>query len=151
MAPIVRTVDIDRPPEEVFAYVTDPSRFGEWQESVVRSGVEGGEPTLVGAKCVTTRRLGGRERDATQEIVRCDPPRSWAVRGLDGPVRGNVDVTVEPLDGGTRSHVTIELEFIGHGIGRVIVPLLVAPQGAKESSRSCEKLKRNLEAGVGTG
>jgi hypothetical protein len=34
MTPMVSTVEIDRPPEEVFAYVTDPSRFAEWQKNV---------------------------------------------------------------------------------------------------------------------
>ena len=32
MPPIVLTIEIARPPDEVFAYVTDPSRFPEWQE-----------------------------------------------------------------------------------------------------------------------
>ena len=31
MSPIVSTIEIDRPPEEVFAYATDPTRFAEWQ------------------------------------------------------------------------------------------------------------------------
>ena len=29
MPPIVSSIDIARPPDEVFAYVTDPARFGE--------------------------------------------------------------------------------------------------------------------------
>ena len=35
MAPIVNSVEISRSPEDVFAYVTDLSRFTEWQEQVV--------------------------------------------------------------------------------------------------------------------
>ena len=35
MAPIVASVEISRSPEDVFAYVTDPSHLPEWQESVV--------------------------------------------------------------------------------------------------------------------
>ena len=41
MAPIVSSIDIARPPEEVFAFATDPSRFAEWQRDVVRVRVEG--------------------------------------------------------------------------------------------------------------
>lgn len=33
--PITVSVEVDRPQEEVFAYVTDPSRFAEWQAGVV--------------------------------------------------------------------------------------------------------------------
>jgi uncharacterized protein YndB with AHSA1/START domain len=30
MAPIVNSVEISRPPEDVFAYVTDPTHLPEW-------------------------------------------------------------------------------------------------------------------------
>jgi hypothetical protein len=42
MAPIVSSIEIARPPGEVFAYVGDPSRLAQWQESVVSSRMEGG-------------------------------------------------------------------------------------------------------------
>jgi hypothetical protein len=35
MAPIVTSIEIARPPEEVFDYVIDPSRFVEWEEGVI--------------------------------------------------------------------------------------------------------------------
>ena len=35
MAAIVESIDISRRPEDVFSYVTDPSHFPEWQDSVV--------------------------------------------------------------------------------------------------------------------
>jgi uncharacterized protein YndB with AHSA1/START domain len=31
MAPLVSTIEIARPQDEVFAYVTDPTTFVEWQ------------------------------------------------------------------------------------------------------------------------
>lgn len=31
MAPIVASTEISKPPDEVFEYVTDPSRLPEWQ------------------------------------------------------------------------------------------------------------------------
>jgi uncharacterized protein YndB with AHSA1/START domain len=49
MPPIVSSIDIARPPDEVFAYATDPSRFAEWQRDVVRVRIEGhgiGRPLL---------------------------------------------------------------------------------------------------------
>ena len=41
MAAIVSSIEIARPPQEVFSYVTDPSRLTEWQESVVTARAEG--------------------------------------------------------------------------------------------------------------
>jgi uncharacterized protein YndB with AHSA1/START domain len=31
------SIDIDRPADQVFAYVTDPTQFHEWQQGVVSS------------------------------------------------------------------------------------------------------------------
>ncbi len=41
MLPIASHIEIARPPDEVHAYVTDPSRFAEWQYNVVRVRIQG--------------------------------------------------------------------------------------------------------------
>jgi hypothetical protein len=56
------------------------------------------------------------------EITEYDPPRRWADRGISGPIRAIVAVTVEPLAGSSRSQVTIEVDFTGHGIGKLLIP-----------------------------
>ena len=96
MPPVVTSAEIGRPAAEVFAYATDPSRFREWQKGVVDGHMYG---EAAGATCVTTRRIGGASRPSTSELVLIDPPRAWAVRGTDGPIRAAVDVLVEPLAG----------------------------------------------------
>ena len=139
------SVEVDRPAAEVFAYATNPSKFHEWQQGVVSGSMEGnGEPSI-GDHCLTTRRIGGTERPATSELVRRDPPRSWAVRGIDGPIRAQVDVTVEPL-ADTRSRLTIAVNFEGHGIGKLLVPLVVRRQARAEMPGNIAKLKERVEA-----
>jgi uncharacterized protein YndB with AHSA1/START domain len=145
MAPITTTADIDRPPDEVFAYVIDPSTFPEWQHRVV-SGHMDAPTTRVGSKCTTVRRIGGRQRVVTTEITEYDPPRRWADRGIEGPIRAIVGVTVEPLADGSRSRLTIALDFTGHGIGKLLVPLLVRRQAAAEMPPNMTRLKQRLEA-----
>ena len=39
------------------------------------------------ATIVTTRRIGGAERPSVSEVARINPPKTWAVRGIDGPIR----------------------------------------------------------------
>ena len=145
MAPIITTVEIARGPDEVFAYVTDPSHFVEWQQGVVSGRIEGDGPTRVGSRCVTTRRIGGSDRTTTSEITEVVPPRRWADRGLDGPIRARVEVDVEPIDGSAGSRVTIAVDFAGHGIGRLLVPLFVRPQARREMPANCQNLKDVLE------
>jgi uncharacterized protein YndB with AHSA1/START domain len=138
MAPLVSTIEIARPPEEVFAVATDPLRFAEWQRDVVRVRV------LDDARFATTRRFAGAERTLTQQIINDDPPYNWAARGIDGPLRPHATVTVEPIDDGTRSRVTFTLDFDGHGVGVPLVPL-VRRQAGKGAPASYENLKRLLE------
>jgi uncharacterized protein YndB with AHSA1/START domain len=148
MPPIVTSAEIGRPAAEVFAYATDPTRFKRWQKGVVdvhMDGPAGGTPA-VGAKCVTTRRIGGASRPSTSELVHIDPPRAWGVRGTDGPIRAAVDVLVEPVTG-SRSRLTISVDFTGHGIGKILVPLMVRREARKEMPDNIAALKRLIEEG----
>jgi uncharacterized protein YndB with AHSA1/START domain len=147
MPPIVSSIEIARPPEEVFSYVTDPSRFAEWQHDVVSVRMEGGRPPGVGSRFTTTRRIGGTERTMTQEITEIDAPRSWAAHGVDGPIRPNAGITVEPVNDGARSRVTFALDFEGHGIGKPLVPV-IRRQAMKVAPTSYRNLKDRLEGGV---
>jgi len=142
MTPLSSTIDVDRPAAEVFAYTTDPTRFHEWQKGVVDGRTEGD-------KCITTRRIGFAERLVTSQITNVDPPRAWTVHGLDGPIRATVNVRVEPVDGDSSSRLTIDLDFEGHGIGKVLVPLLVRREAEKAVPENLQRLKANLEAAAG--
>src|SRR6185437_13180943 len=121
MTPTVSTIDIACAADDVFSYATDPERFPEWQTGVVRASMVAGAPVVPGSRCTITRRVGGSERTTTQEIIEANPPRSWEIRGIDGPIRPHVRVRVESLDA-ERSRLTIALELHAHGMGRVILP-----------------------------
>ncbi len=145
MAPIVSIIEINRSAKAVFECVTDPSRFSEWQKDVVSGQMKDPGPPRVGSRFTTTRQIGRSKRTTTQEITEIDPPRSWAVRGIDGPVRASAKVRVEPLEGNEKSRLTVELDFEGHGIGKMLVPLVVRRQVEKISPKSYKNLKELLE------
>jgi uncharacterized protein YndB with AHSA1/START domain len=144
--PIVSTIDIARPPEEVFAYATDPARFAEWQNDVIRVQIEDGQPPGVGCRFSTIRRVGRIERTMAQQITAIEAPRIWAARGIDGPIRPHATITVEPLDGGAHSHVTFTLDFDGHGLGLLLLPM-VRRQTLRRAPTSHRNLKKRLETG----
>jgi hypothetical protein len=148
MPPIVTSAEIECPAGEVFASATDPARFSQWQKGVVDGHLDGdtdasGLPRP-GALCVTTRRIGGASRPVTSELAHIDPPRTWGVRGIDGPIRANVDVRVEPVTD-SRSRLTISVDFTGHGIGKILVPLMVRREARKEMPANMAALKRMIE------
>jgi hypothetical protein len=105
-------------------------------------------PIAVGSRVVVTRRVGRCKLAMTMELAELTPPSSWAVRGIDGPVRGIVKGTVEPVGDGERSRVTIALDFAAHGIGKLLVPLVVRRQAQAEMPKNQRKLKEQLESGA---
>ena len=146
MAAIVTSTEVDRSVDDVFAYATDPTRFREWQHGVVDGRLEQPDNPAVGMRCFTTRRIGGANRPSTSEITHINPPKTWGVRGVDGPIRAIVDLTVEPVTA-DRSRLTISVDFTGHGIGKVLVPLVVRREARKEMPTNLATLKQRLERG----
>lgn len=145
MSRIRESIEISRPPEDVYAYVTDPRHLPEWQDSALSARALDGAPPHVGQRFEVTRTMGKRSFPMTMEVKELDPPRTWHLKGVDGPVRGDVHGTVEPLAGGARSRLTLDLDFEGHGIGKVIAPLVVKPHARRQMPRNEEKLKHLLE------
>jgi uncharacterized protein YndB with AHSA1/START domain len=145
MTTIVESVEISRAPAGVFAYVTDPSRLPEWQASIVDVQQDDG-PVQVGKRVVVTRKAGPRQMASTAEVAALEPPRTWSIRGVDGSVRGNVKGRIEPVNGGNRSRVTIELDLQGHGIGKLLLPLVVNSQARREMPQNMQRLKERLES-----
>jgi uncharacterized membrane protein len=145
MAAITDSVEIARRPEDVFAYLDDLRRHGEWQAQIVSVEVETDGPTRAGTRARETRRVPGGPRTMTYEITEHDPPRKASFRGLDGPVRPVGTVTVEPVGDGSRSRVTLELDLEGHGWGKLVAPL-ARRDARKQVPKDQLRLKERLES-----
>jgi hypothetical protein len=87
--------------------------------------------------------MGLRQAQALRPTVL--PAPASCRQGIDGPIRATVDVTVELLTE-TSSRLAIAVDFDGHGIGRLLVPLIVRRQARKEMPANVEALKRRVEA-----
>ncbi|MEV1082245.1 SRPBCC family protein [Streptomyces sp. NPDC050211] len=145
MSGVRETIVVDRSPEDVYAYLSDPSHLPEWQESAVAAEQVEEGPLGLGSHLKITRHIGRRDIPMTMEVTEYDPPRIWGLQGIDGPVRGHVHGEIDPIDEGRRSRVTLEVDVEGHGIGKVLVPLVVRPQVRKELPRNEQHLKDRLE------
>ena len=101
----------------------------------------------VGSKIAEVRKLGGREQAVSYEITEHDPPRIFAFRGLDGPIRPSGRGTIEAVGDGSSSRVTLSLDLTAHGLmGKALLPL-ARSQAAKQVPRDHERLKERLESG----
>ena len=145
---IRHSIEINRPAEEVFAYVDQLDRRSEWQRSLVSAKVLTDGPTRVGTRVVERRNVPGGVRDVAYEVTLHEPPHRASYHGTSGPVRPAGTVTVEPL-GKSRSRMTFELELEGHGIGKVFA-IFARRQAARETPISHAKFKELLERDVTT-
>ena len=146
MAPITETIEINRRPEDVFACLDDVQRHGEWQEQIVDVEPQGDQPMGVGKRVRETRRVPGGNRSMTYEITAHDPPRQSSFRVLDGPIRAVGTVSVEPIDDGSRTRLTITIDFEGHGIaGKILLPV-AKTQARKQIPKDQARMKELLES-----
>jgi uncharacterized membrane protein len=143
MAAISESIEIFRSPEDVFAYLDDLARHGEWQEQIVSARIEPEGPTRVGTRATETRRVAGLEQTITYEITEHTPPRSYAFRGVGGPIRVSGQGSVEPVGDGS-SRVSMELDFEGHALGMLLAPLVLI-QARTQVPSDLQRLKERLE------
>ena len=146
MAPISESIEIDRKPEDVFAYLDEVKRHGEWQEQIVDVQRQDDGPLRVGSRVQETRHVPGGDRTMTYEVTEHDPPRQSSFRVLDGPVRAVGTISIEPIDDGSRSRLRFTLEFKGHGLaGKVLLPVARA-QARKQIPKDQAGMKELLES-----
>jgi uncharacterized protein YndB with AHSA1/START domain len=142
---LVETIEIDRPPEDVFSYATEFSHYPEWQVGAESARREGDPPPAVGSKALVTRQAGPRKLERTEVLTQFDPPTRWTVRSEGSGLTATAEGSIEPLDGGERSRVTLALTFEGHGMGKSLLPL-VRRQARRQLPKNAQGLKEQLES-----
>jgi len=145
MAPITASVEIDRPPQDVFDYVADLERQTEWQATLLHVELETPGATRVGTKAVDTRKVPLGKQKFPFEITEHDPPSRTSFQVTGGPVRPHGTVTFTPLDGGKRTRVDFTMAFVGHGLGKLLLPL-VNRDAARQVPRDLASLKQRIES-----
>ena len=107
-----RSIVIDRPMDEVFAFVADGANATKWRTGVLdtahASGKGVGEVWTQGVKGP-----GGRRIAADYEITAIDAPRSLAFRAIAGPVRPTGEFRLAAENGGTRLSFSLQAELGG--------------------------------------
>ena len=121
------TVLIDRPIEEVFAFVTDPNNDSLWQAWTLETEQTSEGALDVGSTLRSTAKMLGRRIEVTMEVTQNDPPHRQCVRITSGPIPATGCYQLEPAEGGsTRFRQTLEGEVGGFFrlaepvVGRVI-------------------------------
>jgi uncharacterized protein YndB with AHSA1/START domain len=136
------SVNIDRPVEEVFAYLSDVERIPEWN-SMVDEVVPSERPLRVGSTAHLKMRLLGRRIEATLEVVELEPNRRVVVM-TGAPISVTDTWTFEAL-GENRSRLIYNTVGDTKGFFKLADPI-VARVVKKQLTAQLETLKELLEA-----
>jgi hypothetical protein len=137
------SIFVERPVEEVFAYLTDLERVPEWQTSVLFLQLQSPGGLRAGAKLVELRKFLGRKVESILEVTGYDPPRRYAVAAQSGPIPFRISNVLTESGAGTRIDAVIEGEpgrFFGLAEWRVVKAV------ERELGNSLATLKDILEA-----
>lgn len=144
---IYTTVDIRRPPEAVFDYVTTPANWPKWHPSSL--GVSGAtdHPLQVGEQTTEDFVVAGRRGQALWTVSAREAPRRWRIEAtVEGRQAGSVTYTLGPGAEGTR----FERELVYPSpnlLFALLNRLSVRDQVDAESREALRRLKERLETG----
>jgi carbon monoxide dehydrogenase subunit G len=139
------TAHIDRPIEEVFAFLADGENDPKFSPRVLEIEKTSEGPLGVGTTYVSRVKDGGLKSDREFELTEFDPPTRirWTELSKNSVTvpEGGYDLA---RDGeGTRLTVYNELE--GHGVGKLLAPLALRAT-RKDADAFAQRIKRAVEA-----
>lgn len=141
MISMEHSVVIDRPVEQVFAFVADQANEPKWHQDVLEAHPE--RPLEMGASVTWLIRFMGKNSYVV-EVTAFDPPRRIELTTREGPLKPVLTHTFEPANGATRyqRHVQIPLD----GMFRVVGPIMkVTGAARRRNARWAKNLKTLLE------
>jgi len=134
---------INRPIEEVFAFISNPENQPRWRATTLEISRTSSEPLGVGSIVKGRFTFLGRPFEGNLEIIALEPHRSYTARMVGGPFPLEARYTLEPAESGTR--LTLVIEGQPGGFFKLAEPLVVSL--AKRSYESdLHNLKDMLEA-----
>jgi uncharacterized protein YndB with AHSA1/START domain len=137
------SVRVDRPIEEVFAFVSDPSLFPRWNSAVQTVDLISGATGALGSTYAMQRQLPGGRVENELEVFASEHPAEFGIRTTSGPTPFvyRYRFASEGADTVVRLDASVELP----GLAGVLGPL--AARAVKRGvDANFAALKRTLEA-----
>jgi uncharacterized protein YndB with AHSA1/START domain len=143
---VERSIEIDAPPERVYALVMDPQRLADWV--TIHAGLSDAPSGELreGSELVQYLKLAGRRFPVHWEVVQAEKPKRVVWQGK-GPVHSHAKVVYDfdpDGNGKTCFSYVNEYSMPGGPLGRIAAGALRGTS-QRESERSLEKLKRIIE------
>src|SRR3990172_11232505 len=101
---------INRPIEEVFAYVTDLRNNMQWMTGVIAAQMDVDGPIMVGSTYTFNMKTMGMKLETKGVVTAYESPKTYAWKATSGPFPMSGSTSFESTDGGTRVTDTIDAE-----------------------------------------
>lgn len=135
------TIHLDKPVEQVFAFLTDTSKLATWQSNLIKSEPLTEGPLRTGSRFREVRRINNKEEEIQAEITALEPNKRLETKTVTKP-EAMVSYVLDPEQGGTR--LSYKFILITSGPMRLMEPIM-ASAIKKGSEADFETLKRILE------
>lgn len=134
---------IDRPADQVFAFLVDIDKVADWNPQIteVRKTSEG--PVGVGTTLLFVGKFLGRHFESVSEWTEYAPNKRFSTKTISGPFHLEIENTLTSVDGGTRLATNYRGE--SRGFLKLAEPVIVSLT-KKQFETATENLKALLEA-----
>lgn len=141
MTTFEHTAQILRPPEAVFAFLTEPANLPRWQMSLLAVRPHRHGPLRPGVEVTETRRFLGRVMETTWICTEHSPSRRSVIESDEGPVPFRGIWELEAAGDATHFTWTLETGGLAGRVAGAVATRLAREELAADTLR----LKRLLE------
>ena len=145
---VAAQIDVNTPPEAVWAFIDDPGRYLHFMSGVTRWEVVGDQLSGLGARYRVLMRVGSAEVGGLIEIVEHTPgcDLAWvSVVGIDQRGRWRLRSRGTPHAPRTQVELRLSYGVAGSGIFGWVAEQVAAPTVRGHLRRSLQQLKRQVE------
>jgi carbon monoxide dehydrogenase subunit G len=144
MATFQNTLTIQRPVDDVFAFLADFENVPTWNYAIVQTKKTSPGPVGVGTTYRQTRSIPTRSEEGFKVTV-FEPTTRLEVHGDIGPFTATISYLLAPVGDGTQLINVVDLESAS-GAGRLLAPLATSRVKTAVAA-NLDRLKQLLEAG----
>lgn len=145
MPAVEESIIIERPPETVFRFTTDPRNVPRYSRNTIEYEELQEGPMEIGTRVGGTVRVAGRRIDFVYEVLEFDPPERFVAKTVESPIPFRMTQRYEAVVKGTRLDWLTESDGFGGFFGKLTESMVVSMY-ARDLRSDLQSLKRLIES-----
>jgi carbon monoxide dehydrogenase subunit G len=147
VAKITKSIEIEAPPEKVFAFIIDMKKTNETSKGFAEGEYTSKGPVGVGTTLHYVAKAGGSQAEFDMEVTEFEKNRKMSRRTVGASkFKMHGSSTLEPTAKGTKLITTMDYELPYSILGKIIDKLRVSKDMEKSMERTLRDMKKALEA-----